>query len=214
MAGTAPVVAQDQSVRPGVNAHYEDADFERWQRIFERPGREVYDRRDDVVAELGLRPGMAVADVGAGTGLFTRLMAREVGADGVVYAVDITPGFVEKTVATSHAAGLPNVRGIVNTPRDVALPESSVDLVFVCATYHHFEYPRSMLQSIRQALREDGRLVVVDFRRVPGRSSAWVLDHVRAGAAVVRAEIEAEGFRLLADRPVMAGHFFLEFARD
>jgi predicted methyltransferase len=69
-----------------------------------------------------------------------------------------------------------------------------VDLVFVCDTYHHFEHPRQTLASIRRALRPDGSLVVVDYRREPGKSAAWVVEHVRAGQEAVTAEIEAAGF--------------------
>jgi predicted methyltransferase len=83
------------------------------------------------------------------------------------------------------------------------LPPASVDLVFICDTYHHFEYPQKTMASIHRALRPGGRLIVVDFERIPGRSSGWTLQHVRAGRETVLEELKTAGFgspeRLLAD---------------
>lgn len=207
------VLAETESVKPGINRHYENPDYARWAATFERPGREVYDRRHDIVDASGVSAGMAVADVGAGTGLFTRLFAREVGADGVVYAVDISPVFVEKTVARARAEGLNNVKGVVNNDRDAGLAPASVDLVFMSDTYHHFEFPRAMLASLHRALRPDGTMVVIDFRRVPGESSPWVMEHVRAGRETVIREIEAAGFRLIEDSSLLQTNYLLRFAR-
>jgi predicted methyltransferase len=139
------VAAQDQSVRPGVNQQYHNADFERWVAVFERPGREVFDRRHRILGAAGLRAGMAVADIGAGTGLFTRLFSPAVGSQGKIYAVDITAEFVANIERLVHEWGLDNIETIRNTPTDVMLPEHSIELAFVCDTYHHFEYPHKML---------------------------------------------------------------------
>ncbi len=206
-------LAREASVAPGVNAPYASADYERWTGVFEAEGREVYDRRQDIVAALGLRPGMAVADVGAGTGLFTRLFSQAVGPAGRVYAVDIAPEFIAAIQRTAREQGLANVAGIVNRPDDVGLPAESIDLAFLSDTYHHLEYPISMLASIRKALRPGGQLVIVDYERIPGVSSPWVMGHVRAGKETVLLEVETAGFRLLEDRPLLAQIFFLRFER-
>lgn len=204
---------QPSSVRPGINRAYQAPDFAQWVRRFERPGREVYDRRHAIVAATGVGPGMAVADVGAGTGLFTRLFAEAVGPNGTVYAVDISDVFVRNVLARGRARGQTNVTGVVNDPRDVALPARSVDLVFICATYHHFEYPHAMLASIHRALRPGAALVVIDFRKREGASSPWVMSHVRAGKHRVIEEITAAGFELTEDRDVLGKNFFLRFRK-
>lgn len=196
---------------PAINRPYHDAEVERWVEAFERPGREVYDRRLEIVAALGLRPGMRVADVGAGTGLFTRLIAREVGPQGRVYAVDISRPFVEYVLRTARGQGLDNVEGIVNTQTDSRLPPGSVDLVFLCDTYHHFEHPAAMLASLRRALRPGGSLVIVDFRRIEGQSAPWILAHVRAGQEQVIREVEAAGFRFVEERAILRENYFLRF---
>jgi ubiquinone/menaquinone biosynthesis C-methylase UbiE len=140
-------------------------------------------------------------------------MAREVGTTGIVYAVDIAQNFVDASVQRARDQGLRNVVGVVNDPRHVRLPENSVDLVFISDTYHHFEYPRSTLRSIHRALRPGGEMVVIDFKRIPGFSNPWVLNHVRAGESVVTAEITAAGFELVERLDFMQTQYYLRFRK-
>lgn len=214
LTGPAPAIAQAESAAPGINRAFENPEFERWRGAFEHPGREVFDRRGAIVAALALRPGMAVADIGAGTGLFTLLFAPAVRPAGRVYAVDISAPFVEGILARAATAGLDNVTGVVNTPTDVSLPPGSIDLAFVCNTYHHFEYPQPTLASIRRALRPGGGLVIVDFRHQAGHSSAWAMGHVRAGEEAVIAEVEAAGFRLEGRESFLRENYFLRFVKE
>lgn len=205
----------EQNVNPGINDHYQGARFDEWVDVFERPGREIFDRRFQIVHALDLKPGMAVADIGAGTGLLTLLMARAVRPRGHVTAVDITPDFIDKTLQRAREQGLDNVRGLVNAPHESGLAENSVHLVLVSATYHHFEYPQTMLASIGAALKPGGQLVIIDFVRKPGFSSPWVLGHVRLGEEEVVEEIQAAGFRLLERRPdLLRRNYFLRFEKD
>ncbi|MDF1851311.1 MAG: methyltransferase domain-containing protein [Verrucomicrobiales bacterium] len=205
--------AQDESVNPGINKNFLDPDPKSFVERFEKEGREVYDNRELIVEKLELKPGMSVADVGAGTGLFTRLIAPEVGKDGKVYAVDIARAFVTHTVMSSRARGYKQVEGVVCGEADVKLAENSVDLVFLCDTYHHFEYPLKSMASIHRALKPEGRLVVVDFERIEGVGSEWILGHVRAGKEVFRSEIEASGFQLDEELDLFEQNYFLVFSK-
>jgi len=207
------VSAQEQNVRPGINRYYQDPDWQQWVNTFERQGREVYDKRFAIVDAAGIRPGMVVADIGAGTGLFTRLFAHRVGSQGRVYAVDISRSFIDNIMRSAHQQGYDNVEGIVNSHKDVALAPTSIDLAFLVDTYHHFEYPVSMLSSIHRSLKAGGRLIVIDFRRDPQRSSRWVMGHVRAGKNVVIDEITRAGFRLIDDKPLLRTNYYLVFSR-
>ncbi len=207
------VQAAEQSVRPGVNRQYENPNWQQWINTFERSGREVYDKRHAIVAASAVQPGMSVADIGAGTGLFTRLFAEAVTPTGTVYAVDISEPFIENILRSSREQGLANVLGIVNTPRDTGLPADSIDLAFITATYHHFEYPASMLASIYRALHRDGRLIIIDFRRDPHVSSRWVMGHVRGDKTLVIEEVQAAGFRLVDDKPLLQSNYFLLFEK-
>ncbi len=213
LALPAPVPAQEQSVRPGINRYYRDPELDVWVQRFERAGREVYDQRRAIVTASGVTRGMDVADVGAGTGLFTRLFAEAVGPQGTVFAVDISRPFIEGVLRRSRDRGQHNVRGIVNAPRSVSLPASSVDLVFICDTYHHFEYPGSIMRSVHEALRPEGKLVVIDFRKSPDVATPWVMDHVRADMQTVIREIEAAGFRLVGEDGRLRRNYLLHFEK-
>ena len=203
-----------QGASPEINEQYRNPDYSRWQRNLETEGREVYEKRLAIVDAVAPRPGQVIADVGAGTGLFTRLLAARVGPQGRVYAIDIARAFVDGNVQRARAARLDNVVGIVSTQADTRLEENSVDVVFVCDAYHHFEDPKAMLASIRRALRPGGTLVVVDFERIPGTSPDWILKHVRAGKEDFRREIEASGFRFAEEVKLMRENYFLRFTRD
>lgn len=207
------VQAQAQSVKPGINRHYEKPAIEQSVRMFESEGREVYDRRHAIVAALGLRPGMAVADVGAGTGFFARLFAQAVAPGGRVYATDISVPYVTRLAQIAREPGMGHVEALRGGERDTRLAPGSVDLVFTSDTYHHFEYPQDMLRSIHRALRPGGIFVVVDYERIPGVSSAWIMDHVRAGREQVVGEIEAAGFRLIDQPALLKENYFLRFRR-
>jgi len=125
-----PASALESSVRPGINAPFEHPEVTQWIEAFEREGREIWDKRLEIVAALELRPGMAVADIGAGTGFFVRLLAREVGPEGRVYAVDIARNFIAAIERRARQDGQDWIRGIVNPPDRSGLPEAGVDLVF------------------------------------------------------------------------------------
>ena len=154
-----------------------------------------------------------MADIGAGTGLFTRLFAEKVGPTGKVYAVDIAPQFLEHIAADAKKRRQAQVVTVLGNQDSPNLPRESVDLAFLSDVYHHLEKPEKMLASIRQALRPGGRLVVIEFDRVEGRSSAFVLKHVRASQEVFRKEIEAAGFTMIPtpNPPRLKENFFLRF---
>ena len=217
-AGVAPppaTPAADPSVKPGANAEFlrTDLDVGPWVERLEKPGREIFDKRAAIVAATGVKKGQAVADIGAGTGLFTLLFAEAVGREGKVYAVDIAPRFIAHIEKRAHEAGVRNVEAVLTGERSVDLPPASVDLAFLCDTYHHFEHPRVSLGSIQRALRPGGELVVVDFKRVPGQSQPWVMEHVRAGQEQVTAEIEAAGFASLGEVALLKDNYLVRFRR-
>jgi len=161
---------QEKSVRPGINDPFKDPDVKEYIGKFETESREIYAERKQIMDAFPVRPGMTVADIGAGTGLFTRMFATAVGPEGKVYAVDIAPKFIEHIEKTCKESGIKNVVGVVCTSSSVELPANSIDLAFICDTYHHFEYPHKTMASIHQALRSGGKLVVIDFQLIEGTS--------------------------------------------
>ena len=207
----------EQSVRPGVNDRFlaQDVNVAEFVQAFEGESREIAVQRAGIALHLGLRPGMAVADVGAGTGLFMEELAHGVGSTGTVYAVDLAPAFVEHLRQRAAEHELKQVQVVQCTDRSIELPSGSIDVALVCDTYHHFEYPTLTLASIATALKPGGLLVVVDFERTPD-SRPWVLEHVRCGSEQVITEIEAAGFQLV-DRPAVSGlseNYLLRFRKS
>lgn len=181
---------------------------------FESHDREVFNKRDEIVAALQLKPGMAVADVGAGSGLFTRLFADKVGTDGKVFAVDVSKDFLAHIAKDSEERGLKQVKTVLGAQDGTNLGPASVDLVYLCDVYHHFEEHEKMLASIRRALKPGGTLVLIEFDRVEGKSSDFVLKHVRAGQNLFRKEIVAAGFEPAeGPKPDLKENFFARFRK-
>jgi SAM-dependent methyltransferase len=212
-----PVKPSEDSVRPGVNERFlaEDLDVGHFVEIFEGESREVSVQRERIAKALAVSPGMTVADIGAGTGLFLPDFNRAVGAAGRVYAVEIAPKFLAHLRERAEREKLGRVEVVKGLEDSIALPAASVDLAFVCDTYHHFEYPRSTLASLYAAIRPGGSLVILDFERIPGESDDWVLEHVRAGKEVFRREIESAGFRFEREVEVegLKENYVLRFRR-
>ena len=208
--------SQTQKTDPKINDSFKKPDVDQFVKKFESEDRENYAHRHEIVAALNLVPGMAVADIGAGTGLFTRLFAEKVGSTGKVYAVDIAPRFLEHIAADAKKHNQNQVVTILGSQDSTNLPVNSVDLVFLSDVYHHLEQPEKTLASIHSALRPGGRLVVIEFDRVEGKSSAFILKHVRASQTVFRKEIESAGFiaRPTPNAPRLKENFFLSFEKS
>ena len=205
--------AQESSLSPGINRAYENPNYARWQSTFESEGREIYEQRHAIVEALALKPGMAVADVGAGTGVMSLLFAQKVGAGGTVIAQDIAPEFLRGIEERARKLGVAQLRTLLGGEKDARLPANSVDLVFTSDTYHHFEFPQAMLASLHAALRPGGRLIIIDYEKIPGRSSPWVMSHVRANRETVIGEITAAGFVLDRTHGFLRDNYFLEFRK-
>ena len=130
----------------------------------ERPEREREERPDLLIPALKLRPGDAVADIGAGTGYYTRRLAKPVGPNGVVYAVEIQQEMLD--ILTNKLAGekIFNVKPVLGTITDPKLPRAAVDLILMVDVYHEFDHPFEMVAAMCQSLKPGGRMVFVEFR--------------------------------------------------
>ncbi|MEX0679554.1 MAG: class I SAM-dependent methyltransferase [Pirellulales bacterium] len=209
-----PAAAQKVSVKPGINKRFENPNVAEFVGTFEREGRDAFDHKDQIVGACKIEPGMTVADVGAGTGLFTREFAGLVGPKGRVYAVDISDEFVQHIEKAAKKVGRENVVGVVCRPDAVNLPDASVDLAFICDTYHHFEFPERTMTSVYRALKPGGALILIDFHRIEGVSSAFVMGHVRAGQEVFVKEITACGFRQVDEqKDMLKESYFIRFEK-
>jgi ubiquinone/menaquinone biosynthesis C-methylase UbiE len=206
-------LAQEESVKPGINDAYNKTTVEKKVAQFERADRDVVQKKNEIIDACRLKPGMHIADVGAGTGLFTRLFAASVGCKGKVYAVDITRKFIEHIEKTCSEQDIKNVTCVVCTPNSTELKPGSVDLVFTCDTYHHFEYPQKVLASIHQALRPGGRLIIIDMKKKITEASNGMKGHIRADKETVIKEVTKAHFKLIDELPLMEKQYVLRFEK-
>ena len=144
-----------------------------WQGAawLERDERQQEERGDLLLRELGLKPGMAVADIGAGTGYYARRMAPLVGSSGVVYATDVQPEMMKLLEDGAKKAGLTNIKPVLGGLKSVNLPDASIDLAIMVDVYHELEFPFEVIDSLVRALKPGGRIAYVEYRmedpRVP-----------------------------------------------
>jgi ubiquinone/menaquinone biosynthesis C-methylase UbiE len=201
------------SVAPGINDRYATADGRASAvQIFEGEGREKYQKPDEVIRQMDLAPGDVVCEVGAGSGYFTPYLSKAVGSTGKVYAEDPQPEFLELLKQKKEKQGLENVEIVLGTYTDTNLPDGDCDVTFVLDAYHHFEWPKTMLDAMKRDTRRDGRLVIVDwYRRQNPIFDMWKIDalkHLRLDVDGVIAEIESHGWKH-ADTRRFLDHQFL-----
>jgi ubiquinone/menaquinone biosynthesis C-methylase UbiE len=160
----------------------------------ERPEREQEENPDGALDALNLKAGMSVADVGAGTGYMSLKLAKRVGPSGKVYAEDVQPEMLQKVRANAAKAQAANVVTVQGSFTDPMLPKAQMDLVLLVDVYHEFSEPQKMLRGIRESLKPDGRLVLLEYRKEDPKIP--IREEHKMTVAEVRTELEAEGFHL------------------
>ncbi len=180
----------------------------------ENEEREIYRHRELLAAVVGPLPGSVIADVGAGSGFMAEVFARLVGEEGRVIAVDINPTMMEHLANRAREAGLNNLETRVCPEASANLDPNSVDVVFICDTYHHFAHPAGTMGSIHRALKPGGELVLVELIRDED-SPAWVHRAVRADRKTFIEEISQFGFRLTHSHsiPQLSRNYILRFRK-
>jgi len=159
----------------------------------ERPEREAEEAPTKAVQALKLRPGQVVADIGAGSGYYTMLLRAAVGPGGRVYATDIQPEMLALIRRKIEKQRIENVELVLGTPTESRLPDAAIDLALMVDVYHELAQPQVFLRSLKRAIKPDGRLVLIEFRK----ESEWVPIRPEHKMSVrdARMELEAEGYR-------------------
>jgi SAM-dependent methyltransferase len=160
----------------------------------ERPERETEEQPEKALDALGLKPGMTVADIGAGTGYMSLRMAKRVGPTGKVYANDLQPEMLRMLRENASHEKLTNVETVLGTESDPKLPKGQIDLVLLVDVYHEFSQPQQMIRKIREALKPDGRLVLLEYRKEDPKIP--IRPEHKMSVAEVKAELEPERFVL------------------
>ena len=160
----------------------------------ERSEREQEEAPSKAVEALDFKPGQVVADIGAGSGYYTSRIAKRVGPTGRVYATDIQPGMIQLLDQRVTNEGLANVTTILGTADDPKLPPRAIDVAIMVDVYHELQQPQLFLQRLKDAFKQDGRLVLLEFRKED--PSVPILEVHKMSVAEVKAELEHEGFVL------------------
>jgi len=187
--------------------HGNPADLEGYIARMEEPSRAVWQKPDEVVRALGLRPGQAACDVGAGPGYFSLRLARAVGEAGHVYAVDVEPRILAVLRERVRSSNARNVTPVLSLPDDALLPAASCDLILIVDTYHHFPDGPAYLRRLTRALRPGGRIANVDFhkRELPVGPPP---EHKVAREAFL-ADAAAAGLRLVQEHTFLPYQYFV-----
>jgi arsenite methyltransferase len=192
----------------GQTAHPRFEDSSRWARVFEAPGRSRWQKPDQVVLTLGLKPGQTVIDIGAGTGYFTRRFARAVGPTGKAIGLDIEPGMIAYMQDDAKRLKLASYEARLVKPDDPELAPQSADLIFFCDVLHHVDHRVSYLKKLTPDLKPAGRVAVVDFKKTAPIGPP-------TGMKIPRQEMIAEfkeaGYRLVREHAFLPYQYFLEF---
>jgi ubiquinone/menaquinone biosynthesis C-methylase UbiE len=165
------------------------------------PERDQTVKPETLVREMGLEPGMTVADIGTGVGFMLPYLSKAAGPGGHVIAEDIFDDFLAAAKLKAAQAGLANVQFIKGTETDPRLPDRSLDMALVLDVYHHFDYPEKMLAAIHRALKDGGKLIVVEYyKRESAMPNGRALTHIRLDMPDVIKEVEANHFHLLEEK--------------
>jgi ubiquinone/menaquinone biosynthesis C-methylase UbiE len=178
----------------------------------EREGREAEQRPEEVIRTMGLKDGAVVADLGCGTGFFARRMARAIAPSGRVYGVDIQPEMLDRMKELLAKEGITNVVPLLGKADDPGLPRASLDWILLVDVYHEFQQPKPMLAKMREALKGEGRIALVEYR-LEGDSAAHVRTEHRMSVEQVLAEWLPAGFRLVERYEFLPTQHFFVFAK-
>jgi len=168
--------------------------------------RDATEHPQELVDSMGIKPGMTVADIGTGPGYMLPYLSRAAGASGHVIAEDIFADFLND--AKKHAAEekLTNVTFVQGTEKDPRLADDSIDVILALDSYHHYNYPEKMLAAFGQALRPDGRLIIVEYYKRPNAMPGGnAVQHIRLDEPDLVREVERNGFRLLSEHEHIKG---------
>lgn len=190
-----PWARPQDGVHPITGRHYAGTMSAAGAPWLVRSEREQEEQPDKALDELKIARGSVVADIGAGVGYLSWRLAERVGPAGKVYANDIQPEMLDLLRQNMRQRHLSNVEPVLGEADDPKLPQGHLDLVLMVDVYHEFSQPQKMLRHIRQALKPDGRMVLLEYRAED--PTVPILPLHKMTVAQVKAEIEPEGFRLV-----------------
>jgi predicted methyltransferase len=204
-----PAWAGPHDATPG--SRHSFADVPHWVSVFDDPARDAWQKPDEIVRALGITPGMRVADLGAGTGYFSRRLSEAVGPTGTVFAVELEPALAVHLRERAEQEKTANVVPILASADNPRLPAGGVDLVLVADTYHHLDDRLGYFRRLAADLAPGGRVAVVDWEKRPTPIGPDVAHRLARDTVV--GEMEAAGYALVAGPHVLEHQYLLVFRR-
>jgi ubiquinone/menaquinone biosynthesis C-methylase UbiE len=202
-----PVLAQHSGEQ-----HRRPPDIKEYIQSLERPERDEYQKPAQVIDALGLKPGMAVADLGAGSGYFSRRFVEAVTETAKVYVIDIEPEMLAAAKESLEHLHIPyTAEFILARPDDPKLPLESVDLIFVCNTYHHLEDRAAYFANVKGRLKTGGRIAIIDFYPDERSGDLGFPKHHLVRQETIVQEMAEAGYRLDREHTFLPRQYFLEF---
>ncbi len=192
--------------------HHGFTDAARWAAAFDSPDRDAWQKPAEILAALGVEPGMAVADVGAGTGYFVVRLASAVAPGGVVYATDVEPDMVRWLRDRADKQGYANVVPVLGSAKEPRLPPHSCDLVLIVDTWHHIEGRVDYARKLRLALKPEGRVAIVDFK--PGLLPVGPPPGMKLPPEKVASEFSAAGYSQVPPHTKLPYQYVLVFKEN
>jgi ubiquinone/menaquinone biosynthesis C-methylase UbiE len=204
LAGT--VLAEDQ------HQHRRPDDIKQYLEHLDSTERDRYQKPSEVIEALKVKSGMAIADLGSGSGYFTRRFVEAVTETGMVYAVDVEPemlAYAKESVIHMHIAY--TAEFILAQPDNPKLPFESVDLLFVCNTIHHLEERSKYFRDLRSSLKPGARIAIIDFHPDERSGDLGFPKHHLVARDTIVQEMTAGGYQLTREHNFLPKQYFLEF---
>lgn len=214
----APTLAQTEHRHGGQEEqgkHRNPTDLKSYLEHLDSVERDKDQKPAQVVEALALKPGMAVADLGSGSGYFTRRFVEAVTDSGRVYAVDVEPEMLEYVKASLERAHKPySVEFILAGPDSPKLPTESVDVIFLCNVAHHLENRPTYFANVTSALKPGGRIAIIDFYPDERSGNLGFPKHHLVSRDTLVAEMAKAGYRLFREHDFLPKQYFLEFVPE
>jgi ubiquinone/menaquinone biosynthesis C-methylase UbiE len=209
LAAFSPALLHAQAAATPHEMHERHGDPAAYIASLEDPARDAYQKPDEVVKALALRPGEVVADIGSGPGYFTLRFARAVGETGRVYAVDVSPDMIRALGHRLRDAGIRNVVPVLSEPDDPLLPDGAVDRFVIVDTWHHIENRPAYLALLKRMLKPGGQVVHIDFQKRDLPIGPPL--EMKISREDLVQQMEAAGFKLSAEYTFLPYQYFLVF---
>ncbi len=204
------VHAQDAAKRDRHQMHELHNDPKSYIGALDDPKRDAYQKPHEVLTALNIKPGEAIADIGAGSGYFSMKLAHFVGDKGKVYAVDVSPDMVRHVNRRIRETKTTNVVTILADNDDPLLADRSVNRFFICDVWHHVENQPKYLSLMKKMLKPGGEIVMIDFHKKELPFGPPM--QMKIAREDVIKQLEANGFRLTKEHTFLPYQYFLVFA--